>query len=192
MRLPLLLLCGACCCAPLTLHAQGKVRQTDLDSGRVEKGRKLGPWSYYAMTASGRKVLVQRYDYDQKKLLYYRKPDEHPYRHQQGADWQVGYLDRPPLYVGGEPMLSAYMRQLNYPEQARQKNVQGRVVVSFVVDTLGVAQNHKVLTGIGAGCDEEALRVARTIPPDWIPGRKGGRAVPVEYELPFTFRIARQ
>lgn len=192
MRLPLLLLLGASCIAPLTLRAQGKVRQTDLDSGRVEKGRKLGPWSYYGMTPSGRKVLVQRYDYDQKKLLYYRQPDEHPYRHQQGDAWQVGYLDRPPLYVGGETQLSTYMRQLNYPEQARQKNVQGRVVVSFVVDTMGVAQNHKVLTGIGAGCDEEALRVARSIPHEWIPGRKGGHAVPVEYELPFTFRMVKQ
>lgn len=192
MRLPLLLLLGACCWAPLTVRAQGKVRQTDLDSGRVEKGRKLGPWTYYAMTASGRKVLVQRYDHDQKKLLYYRKPDEHPYRHQQGTAWQMGYLERPPLYVGGEPMLSTYMRQLNYPDQARLKNVQGRVVVSFVVDTLGVAQDYKVLTGIGSGCDEEALRVARSIPHDWIPGRKDGHAVPVEYELPFTFRIAKQ
>lgn len=190
MKVSLLLLCGFFA-ASGTLCAQGRVRQTDLDSGRVEKGRKLGEWAYYAMTPSGRKVLVQRYDYDQKKLLYYRKPDEHPYRYRVGDAWQVGYLDRPPLYVGGEPVLSTYMRQLNYPEAARQKNVQGRVMVGFVVDTLGVASDYKVLTGIGAGCDEEALRVARTIPAtDWIPGRKGSRAVPVQMELPFTFRIA--
>jgi periplasmic protein TonB len=191
MRLPLLLLLGACCGAPLTaVHGQGRVRQTDLDSGRVAKGRKLGPWSYYALTASGRKVLVQRYDHDQKKLLYYRQPDDHPYRHQVAGNWQMGYLDRPPLYVGGEAALSTYMRQLNYPEQARVKNVQGKVIVRFVVDTLGTASDYQVLTGIGAGCDEEALRVARTIPAEWIPGRKAGRAVPVQYELPFTFRIA--
>jgi periplasmic protein TonB len=189
MRLPLLLLLGACISAPLSLHAQGRVRQTDLDSGRIEKGRKLGPWSYYAPTVSGRKVLVQRYDHDQKKLLFYRKPDDHPYRHQVGSDWQMGYLDQPPLYVGGESTLSTYVRQLNYPEQARAKNVQGRVIVRFVVDTLGNASDYQVLTGIGAGCDEEALRVARTIPNDWIPGRKAGHAVPVQYELPFTFRI---
>jgi protein TonB len=191
MRTPLLLLFGACCCAPLTsAHAQGRVRQTELDSGRVEKGRKLGEWSYYALTASGRKVLVQRYDHDRKKLLYYRKPDEHPYRHLVGQDWQMGYLDQPPLFVGGETVLSTFMRQLVYPETARMKNVQGRVLVRFVVDTLGNASDYQVLTGIGSGCDEEALRVARTIPNEWIPGRKGSRAVPVQYELPFTFRIA--
>ncbi|WP_078062743.1 energy transducer TonB [Solirubrum puertoriconensis] len=183
--LPIILLC----CASAAVQAQGRVRQTDLDSGRVEKGRKVGEWTYYALTGSGRKVLVQRYDYDRKRLLYFRKPDEHPYRHEVAGSWQSGYLERPPLYIGGDGALSTYMRQLQYPEQARSKNVQGRVVVRFVIDTLGTASNYQVLTGIGSGCDEEALRVARSIPHEWIPGRKDGRAVPVEYELPFTFRI---
>ncbi|OON69126.1 hypothetical protein B0919_10485 [Hymenobacter sp. CRA2] len=171
------------------MRAQGRVRQTDLDSGRIEKGHRLGPWSFYAQTASGRTVLVQRYDYDRKKLLYYRKPEDHPYRIQLNGEWQMASLDRPPLYVGGEAVLATYIRQLTYPDQARERNVQGRVIVRFVIDTLGVASDHQVLTGIGAGCDEEALRTARAIPHEWIPGRKGGRAVPVQYELPFVFRI---
>jgi protein TonB len=166
------------------------VRQTELDSGRVDKGHKLGVWSYYAMTASGRKVLVQRYDYDQKKLLYYRKPEPHPYRHQVNGEWVMGNLDRPPIYIGGEAVLASYIRQLVYPDQAREQNVQGKVIVRFVVDTLGNASNYQVLSGIGSGCDEEALKVARAIPHEWIPARKGSRAVSVQYELPFVFRIA--
>jgi protein TonB len=59
-----------------------------------------------------------------------------------------------------------------------------------VIDTLGTARDYQVLSGIGSGCDEEALRIARSIPHEWLPGRKNGQAVPVEYELPFTFRIA--
>ncbi|WP_165903607.1 energy transducer TonB [Hymenobacter gummosus] len=188
--MPLLLLLGMCCCVPLTLRAQGHVRQTDLDSGRVEKGRRLGVWSFYALTASGRKVLIQRYYFDRKKLLYYRKLESQPYRHQVGSDWLNGPLDRPPMYLGGDALLATYIRQLEYPEQARTNNVQGRVIVRFVVDTLGQASEYQVLQGIGSGCDEEALRVARNIPHEWIPGRKGGRAVKVQYELPFTFRLA--
>jgi periplasmic protein TonB len=190
MRLLILLILGACCCAPAGLRAQGRVRQTDLDSGRIEKGQRLGVWSFYALTASGRRVLVQRYNFDQKKLLYFRRPEDQPYRHQVGGDWKMGPLDRPPLYLGGDAVLASYSRQLTYPDQARDRNVQGKVVVRFVIDTLGVASQHQVLTGIGAGCDEEALKVARAIPNEWIPGRKGGRAVPVQYEMPFVFRIA--
>lgn len=191
MRIPLLLLLGlGCCCVPFTLRAQGRVRQTDLDSGRIEKGTRLGVWSFYAQTTSGRKVLVQRYDYDRKKLLYHRRVEDLPYRYQQGSDWLSGKLDRPPMYLGGDALLATYLRQLEYPELARSNNVQGRVVVRFVVDTLGQASDFVVLKGIGSGCDEEALRVARTIPSEWIPGRKGGRSVKVQYELPFTFRLA--
>jgi protein TonB len=61
--------------------------------------------------------------------------------------------------------------------------------VEFVVDTLGRISNHKVVQSIGNGCDEEALRVARTLPNEWVPGRLGTKAVPVVYELPFTFRL---
>ncbi len=47
-----------------------------------------------------------------------------------------------------------------------------------------------MLRSIGGGCNQEALRVARTIPNEWIPARIGTRAVPVEYELTLTFRMA--
>ncbi|KAA9333040.1 energy transducer TonB [Hymenobacter busanensis] len=172
-----------------TLYAQGRVRASELDSGRVEKGKKVGLWSYYAYTGSGRKVLVQRYDHSTQKLLYFRQSDDRPYRLQQNGEWKSDYLDRPPLFLGGDGALSAYTSQLQYPEDARQREVQGRVVVTFVVDTLGAARDHKVLLGIGNSCDQEALRVAKLIPAQWIPGRKNGRAVPVEYELPFVFRV---
>ncbi|WP_400193022.1 energy transducer TonB [Hymenobacter sp. B81] len=187
MKALVLAACLAAC--PLISSAQGKVRTTDLDSGRVDKGQKVGVWSYYAFTASGRKVLVQRYDHSKRNLLFFRQPDERPYRLQLDGEWKRDYLDRPPLFLGGDGALSAFTRQLRYPDQARSKQVQGRVVVTFVIDTLGAAHDHKVLTGIGAGCDEEALRVASLIPAQWIPARKNGRAVPVEYELPFVFRV---
>ena len=112
MRLHLLLLFSALIFLPAVLRAQGRLRQTELDSGRIDKGHKLGIWSYYALTASGRKVLVQRYDHDQRKLLYYRKPEDRSYRYEFNGDWLSGHLDRPPLFLGGEAFLATFMRQL--------------------------------------------------------------------------------
>ena len=63
-------------------------------------------------------------------------------------------------------------------------------MVTFVIDTLGHTSNYHLTQRIGGGCDEEALRIAQTVPEQWVPARVGSRAVTVEYELPLNFRLA--
>ncbi|RZK62218.1 MAG: energy transducer TonB, partial [Hymenobacter sp.] len=55
--------------------------------------------------------------------------------------------------------------------------------------TLGQVSSYRLAQRIGRVCDEEAMRVARTIPPTWVPARMGSHAVAVDYELPFNFRL---
>jgi periplasmic protein TonB len=173
-----------------TASAQ-RMRKSDLESGMMEKGKKVGVWEYFSFTRDGRQVLVQRYDHTTNKLVFYRPIEDIAYETEvRPGQWTRTRLEQPPLFVGGEGALSGYMGKLSYPTQAQSRNIQGRVLVSFAIDTLGRASGHKVLMGIGGGCDEEALRLCRTIPPLWIPARLGGHAVPVVYELPFTFRLA--
>ena len=105
------------------------------------------------------------------------------------GDWTRPRVTHPIFYIGGDAALAPYMSRLNYPTTAQSKNVQGRVLVSIVVDTLGHAIDQQVTVGIGSGCDEEALRVARTIPDEWIPAHVGSHAVVSKFELPFTFRL---
>lgn len=173
--------------------AQAQRRKSDLESGEMEKGKKVGIWEYSSLTRDGRQVLVQRYDHTANKLMYYRPIEDVPYEAEvQPGQWTRTRVEQPPLFIGGEAALAAYMAKLNYPEPAQRRNIQGRVIVSFAIDTLGNATSHKVLMGIGGGCDEEALRLSRTIPAHWIPARLNGRAVPVVYELPFTFKLQTQ
>ncbi|SNR51752.1 energy transducer TonB [Hymenobacter mucosus] len=175
----------------LTTHAQ-KMRKTEWESGMLDKGEKIGVWEYYAYTRDGRQVITQKYDHSAKKLLFFRDFDDVPYAVQSPAgEWTRLHLTQPPLFLGGDPALAQYMSKLNYPPAAESRNIQGKVVVSFVVDTLGRASDYKVLLGIGGGCDEEALRICRTIPNQWLPARIGSHAVVVKHELPFTFRLAR-
>ncbi|WP_460613370.1 MULTISPECIES: energy transducer TonB [Hymenobacter] len=170
-----------------------KLRKNEIESGTLEKGEKVGVWEYYAYTRDGSQVVAQKYDHTAKKLLFYRPFDDIPYQVQTpSGEWTRQRVTHPVFFIGGDAALAQYMSKLNYPESAQSKNVQGRVLVSFVVDTLGQASNHQVLLGIGSGCDEEALRVARTIPAQWIPARIGSRAVVSRHELPFTFRLRPQ
>ena len=64
----------------------------------------------------------------------------------------------------------------------------GRVFVRFVVETDGTITGTEVLRGIGGGCDEEALRVVSAMP-KWTPAMKDGKAVRVQYTVPFTFTL---
>ncbi len=76
---------------------------------------------------------------------------------------------------------------IKYPRQARNIATEGKVFVEFIVDRKGNATNLKILKGIGAGCDEEAMRVVAL--PKWQPGKQRGRAVNVKMVLPVIFKL---
>ena len=174
----------------LTVNAQ-KMRTTKWESGMLDHREKVGVWEYYGYTTSKEQVVVQRYDHTAKKLIYFRPSEDKTYSTQVAqGQWSRRPVDRPPLFIGGDAALAAYTTQLQYPQQAQDRRIQGQVMVGFAIDTLGRATSHRVLRSIGSGCDQEALRVAHTIPDEWIPARVGSRAVPVEYELTLTFRLA--
>ena len=178
------------CFIPFRIFAQQN-RTTQWESGMLEKKEKVGVWEYYGYTASKRQVTVMKYDHTAKKLVYYRPIEEMTYNTELSpGNWTRRLVDQPPLYIGGDAALAAYTSKVNYPQEAQDKNLQGKVIIGMVVDTLGHASGHHVVQRVGGGCDEEALRVSQKIPDLWIPARVGSKAVPVEYELPFTFRLA--
>ncbi|MFM9027861.1 MAG: TonB family protein, partial [Bacteroidota bacterium] len=98
-------------------------------------------------------------------------------------------VEEMPTFPGGEAELFKYLQKnIKFPPIARENGIQGRVFVTFVVDKDGKVKDAKVLRGIGGGCDEEALRVVRSMP-DWKAGKQNGRAVSVQYNLPINFTL---
>ena len=185
---PLIILLAAWGTAPA--QAQ-KMRTTKWESGMMEKRQKIGVWEYYGITPSKEIVVVQRYDHTNKQLVFFRPSGDLVFNTETTpGEWKRRTVDRPPLFIGGDAALASYTMQLQYPEEAQERNIQGKVVISFTVDTEGRATGHRVLRGIGGGCDQEALRVAKTIPNEWIPAQIAGQNVAAEYELPLTFRLA--
>lgn len=170
-----------------------KMHTSKWESGMLDKRTKVGVWEYYGITASKEMVVVQRYDYSAKQMLFYRPSGDLTFNTElTPGQWKRRMVDRPPLFIGGDAALATYTTQLHYPQQAQDRNVQGKVTIGFTVDTQGKATNHRVLRGIGAGCDQEALRVAKTIPDEWVPAQVGGQDIVAEYELTLTFRLAQQ
>ena len=98
-------------------------------------------------------------------------------------------VEEMPAYPGGDAKLMEYVaKNIKYPQIARETGIQGRVFVGFVVEPDGSVSNVKVLRGIGGGCDEEAMRVVKSMP-KWKPGKQRGKAVRVSYMLPVNFKL---
>ena len=95
-------------------------------------------------------------------------------------------VEQMPQYPGGPAALLA--QNIRYPEEAHKAGVQGRVIVSFVVETDGSISEAKAVKSVSSELDAEALRVISCMP-NWIPGRQNGEAVRVKYVVPVTFRL---
>lgn len=94
-----------------------------------------------------------------------------------------------PEYPGGDVALMSFMRQnIKYPPIAIDANIEGTVVIRFVVDREGLVRDAEILKDIGGGCGAEALRVVRTLD-RWSPGEHNGRLVNVRYVLPVRFKL---
>ena len=91
--------------------------------------------------------------------------------------------------IGGMPAFYEYVqKKLKYPAQARRMGVEGKVFVEFVIERDGSITDVKAIKGIGAGCDEEAVRVLKGSP-KWKAGKQRGKPVRQRMVLPIAFRL---
>ena len=94
-----------------------------------------------------------------------------------------------PQYPGGSAAMFKYISDnMQYPSQAEQNGVQGRVMVQFVVRKDGTITDVTVIRGVSEELDAEAVRLVKSMP-KWIPGKQGGQVVNVSYTLPVMFRL---
>ena len=98
-------------------------------------------------------------------------------------------VEQMPQFPGGEGELLKYIStHIKYPTMAAENNIQGRVVVKFVVQKDGKVGEVVVLRGKDPDLDKEAVRVVKTLP-NFIPGKMNGQAVSVWYTLPINFKL---
>ncbi len=98
-------------------------------------------------------------------------------------------VEQMPSFPGGEGALMKYLSEnIKYPVVAQENGVQGRVVVSFVVEKDGSITDVKVARSVDPSLDREATRVVKSMP-HWIPGKQNGSAVRVKYNVPVSFRL---
>ena len=96
------------------------------------------------------------------------------------------YVEQMP--VPGFVMDEYLSKNIQYPASARDNNIDGKVIVKFVVNEDGSVSDVSLIRGIGGGCDQEAMRVVASMP-KWKPGKQNGKPVKVYFTLPISFKL---
>ena len=102
-------------------------------------------------------------------------------------------IEQTPQFPGGEQKLQEYISQnLHYPSTAKDKLIQGKVVIRFVIFETGKVGKCKIIRSLDPDCDKEALRIVQSMP-DWTPAiqviKDVAKNVGVYYTLPISFEL---
>ena len=102
-------------------------------------------------------------------------------------DVPVWFVDEMPEFPGGMASLLRFINSsIKYPVIAQENGIQGKVIITFVIDKEGSVTNVNVFRGIDSSLDAEAMRVVKNLP-KWKPGKQNGRPVKVNYNVPINF-----
>ncbi len=116
-------------------------------------------------------------------------PPPPPPRKEEKADEIFTVVEEPCQFPGGMGALMKFLsKNIVYPEIAQDNGIQGRVIVSFVVEKNGLPSQVKVVRGVDPALDKEAVRVVKKMPA-WKPGKQQGKAVRQRFTLPVQFRL---
>lgn len=148
-----------------------------VDSVRPEETTQL-------MTADDAQVTVQN-----EEVVEYVEPVKEEVQEEEADPEPFVVVEEMPMFPGGDVALLTYiMEHTNYPEVAKENNIQGRVIVRFCVTSKGGVNQVSILKGVDPELDAEAIRVVSALPA-FKPGKQGGKPVPVWYMVPITFTL---
>ncbi|WP_162276802.1 energy transducer TonB [Mucilaginibacter pedocola] len=148
-------------------------------TGSVANGKEEGEW----VGSAGDSVSYKN-NYQHGVFI---SGDAH---YKSGKNIHYTQLDTVPGFVGGQKEVGRYLgKGLRYPAIARENNIQGTVVISCVIEYDGAVSDVKLISGIGGGCDQEAIRVVQNSP-QWNPGIENGIPIRMQFSLPISFALA--
>jgi TonB family protein len=158
---------------------------TLLKIGIYKDGKKDGIWKYYNQSGLLDSRIIYNEDSILKEEYFIVKGDKILIDENKIFD----VVEEIPEFKGGIDKLYEYLnKNISYPKMAKEKGIQGRVFVQFVVWRDGSIGNIKIVRGAHETLDNEAIRVVKNMP-KWDPGRLRGKAVNVRFILPIKFKI---
>ena len=169
---------------PMEIGLDGKEYTLDINSVKNEKTFKIGDHKVVAKNNHD--------DRNSYSITIDGKPFDFNYITQMVSDDSevyTGAVEVMPEYPGGTTAMFEFIQKnVKYPESAKDKGLEGKVYVQFVVEKDGSLSSFQVLRGVSDEIDAEAIRVLKMMP-KWKPGMQDGKPVRVQFTMPFNFKL---
>ena len=169
----------------VTAFARPEISETAEEISAVKVNDLTAIVEAKAIKSTEESVQISTVSQDTVKVNYV--PTEVSRKLQGTAVFEV--VEEMPEFPGGVDAMMEYLqKELRYPESAKEKGIQGRVTVQFIIDKEGNVTNSKVTRSVDKDMDTEAIRLVKAMP-KWQPGMQKGKAVAVKYTVPVVFRL---
>jgi protein TonB len=168
-------------------HRNGSV----LSQKWYSQGKPTGIWHFY----NGRGIEEWSYDVAAGKTTIELSPPpsstaDISYYQSDSGRWVSGHLDTPLLLLrGNSEWLSFLNRNLSYPEEALNKGITGKVVISIAVDEQGQTTGFEIIETAAPALDLEAMRVVKLYPFQFIPAERNGKKIKAQFHQPIVFHL---
>lgn len=155
--------------------------------GYYKDGKKTGTWQYF----DDKEQPMHLYNHSTGVLNFTTFEDTNKTHFVRLNDSIIETkVNRPAFFLLGEKHKMRIVRDnIVYPQTAINDNIFGTVIVSFFVNKYGEAIDHAISQSIGGGCDEEALRVVKLLPHEWVPGIYKNALCDLQVFIPITFQL---
>ena len=179
---------------PIPLYGSLDINSTPLESSVYLDGKIVGetPLFLDKVLIGSHSLLIKKDGYGEETTtvdVEESKTKEVDIQLDESSDNVFQVVEESPEFPGGTQALLDYLRKnIKYPEECRKKNIQGRVLVSFIINKDGTIVEPEVVKGVDPLLDKEALRVISKMP-QWKPGVQRGKPVRVKYTVPVNFRL---
>ena len=169
----------------VTAFARPEISETAEEISAVKVNDLTAIVEAKAIKSTEESVQISTVSQDTVKVNYV--PTEVSRKLQGTAVFEV--VEEMPEFPGGVDAMMEYLqKELRYPESAKEKGIQGRVTVQFIIDKEGNVTGSKVTRSVDKDMDTEAIRLVKAMP-KWKPGMQKGKAVAVKYTVPVVFRL---
>ena len=157
-------------------------------TGEYYRDKRSGIWDFFNFDGT----LDQKYNYDNNEIIYVEKQENQQVTIYTDSSVITKNVETMGMYIGGfQELMWQIQSNIKIPDAALYNEINGTVIISFILEKNGTLSNIEVVKGLGFGLDEESIKALKSVPNNWIPFILDGKPAAIKFRIPIKFKLSR-